>query len=125
MNFYFFGDKNRHMGLRQRMVADIYVILSLCNMLTAVGMATLLVSLASGKPLIAFQDDGELRALIRLACMATICEWLDDCVVALVTGYQIAISEGHINYWIAPCRVFIPSSPEHSNANDQQTMLWA
>ena len=106
MHFYLFGDKSRHMGVRQRMIGLIYVILSLCNILTTVGMATLLSSIASGQPLIVFRDDGELRVLIRLACMAILSEWLDDCVVAIVTGYRAAISEGHINYWIAPCKIY-------------------
>jgi len=91
------------MGLRQRVTGLIYVILSLCNILTTVGMGTLLVSISTKKSLILYSDERELRRLVQLVCAYVITEWFDDCVVALITGYRIAISEGHINFWIAPC----------------------
>ena len=103
MRFYLYGEKARRMGPRQRLVGLIYVILSLCSILTTIGMGTLLISISTTKSLIVYSDKTELRRLIQLVCACIVTEWLDDCVVALITGYRIAISEGHINYWIAPC----------------------
>jgi len=103
MRFYLYGAKARRMGLRQRVTGLIYVILSLCNILTTVGMGTLLVSISTKKSLIIYSNERELRRLVQLVCACIITEWFDDCVVALITGYRIAISEGHINFWIAPC----------------------
>lgn len=104
MRFYLYGDKVQRMGSRQRMVGLIYVLLSLCNILTTIGMATLLVSLSTGKALVFYEDERQIHRLVQLVCICVITEWLDDCVVALITGYRIAISESHINFWIAPCQ---------------------
>ena len=103
MRFYLFGVKARQMGLRQRIIGLIYAILSLCNILTTTGMITLLLSLSTGKELILYKDNSELRRQVQLVCTCILAEWIDDSFVALITGYRIAISEGHINYWIAPC----------------------
>ena len=91
------------MGVRQRIIGLIYVLLSLANILTTLGMGTLLLALASDHALVAFQTPSELHMLIRVVCAATLSEFLDDCIVSFITGYRIAISEGHINFWIAPC----------------------
>ena len=104
MRIYLYGTKARRMGFRQRMTGLIYVIQSLCNILTTIGMVTLLISLSTGKDLIIYSDRKELRTQVQLVCVCIITEWLDDCVIALITGYQIAICEGHINFWIAPCK---------------------
>ncbi len=80
------------MGLRQRVTGLIYVILSLCNMLTAVGMGTLLVSISTKKSLILYSDEKELRRLVQLVCACIITEWFDDCVVATGSQYQKATS---------------------------------
>lgn len=104
MRFYLYGEASKKMGLRQRLIGLIYVIVSLCNILTTVAMATLIMSLASSRYLIVYQTKAEFKILTQLTCAAFISEWLDDCVVGLITGYRIAISEGHVNYWIAPCK---------------------
>jgi len=94
------------MGFRQRLTGLIYVVLSFCNILATVGMATLIMSIASDRPLVVYQSKEDFRLLVQLVSATVISEWLDDCVVSLVTGYRIAISEGHVNYWIAPCTSF-------------------
>ena len=103
MHFYLYGGNLRQMGFRQRMVGLIYVILSLWNILTTIGIGTLLVSLSTGKELVVYNERSELRRLVQLVCACLIAEWVDDCIVALITGYRIAISEGHVSFWIAPC----------------------
>ena len=95
------------MNLLQRAVGLIYVLLSLCNLITTIGMVTLLISISSGLPLIAYKSEADFHTLLQLVCVCVMTEWLDDCVVALLTGYRIAISEGHCNYWIAPCKQHI------------------
>ncbi|KAL8787260.1 MAG: hypothetical protein Q9213_002308 [Squamulea squamosa] len=110
MRFYVYGENSRKMNLRQRLTGLFYVILSLGNILTTFGMVTLLLSIASGRPLVVYKHKQDFRTLVQLVCALTISEWLDDYFVGLITGYGIAISEGHINYWIAPCKkVLLPS----------------
>lgn len=104
MRFYLYGEHAQKMDFRQRSVGLIYVLLSLCNVITTIGMVTLLISIFSGLPLVAYKSEEDFHTLVRLVCACIITEWLDDCVVALLTGYRIAISEGHVNCWIAPCK---------------------
>lgn len=104
MRFYLYGEHAQKMNLRQRAVGLIYVLLSLCNLITTIGMVTLLISISSGLPLIAYKSEADFHTLLQLVCVSVMAEWLDDCIVALLTGYRIAISEGHCNYWIAPCK---------------------
>lgn len=104
MRFYLYGEYAQKMDLRQRSVGLIYVLLSLCNLITTIGMVTLLISIFSGLPLVAYKSEADFHTLVRLVCACIVTEWLDDCVVALLTGYRIAISESHVNCWIAPCK---------------------
>ncbi|KAL9126718.1 MAG: hypothetical protein Q9175_007875, partial [Cornicularia normoerica] len=138
MRFYLYGKRAQRMGFRQRMIGLIYVTLSLCNILTTIGMGTLLVSISTGKKLVYCKDKIQLRRLVQLVCASVITEWLDDCVVALITGYRIAISEGHISLWIAPyhaatiIRAFLPAwiqtkpfefTPSGSSADSKRETL--
>ena len=104
MRFYLYGENSWKMNLRQHLTGLVYVIVSFCNILTTIGMATLLLSIASGRPLVIYGRNEDFRTLVQQVCAPTICEWLDDCTVGLITGYRTAISEGHVNYWIAPCK---------------------
>lgn len=103
MRFYLYGEKARRMSLRQRLIGLIYVLLSFCNILTTIGMGTLLVAISTKKPMVIPTEKREFHRLMLLVCISVITEWIDDCVVALITGYRVAISEGHVNFWIAPC----------------------
>lgn len=93
------------MDLRQRLVGIIYVMVSLLNILTTACMATLLLTLASGRPLIVYRNHKDLYTLVQLNSAAVFTEWLDDFIGGLITGYRIAVSEGHVNFWIAPCKI--------------------
>ena len=92
------------MTFRQRMTGLIYTILSFSNISTTISLLIAPVTLLSGCPVVIYSGQAELRFLLRLAfvCMAT--EWLDDCIVSLITGYRIAMCEGHAAYWISPCK---------------------
>lgn len=116
MRFYLYGEYAQKMDLRQRSVGLIYVLLSLCNLITTIGMVTLLISISSGLPLVAYKSEADLHTLIHFVCACIVTEWLDDCVIALLTGYRIAISEGHVNCWIAPCK-------QHYQAHRQPSHL--
>ncbi len=50
MRFYLYGEYAQKMDLRQRSVGLIYVLLSLCNLITTIGMVTL------GLPLVAYKS---------------------------------------------------------------------
>lgn len=105
MRFYLWGEPSSKMTFRQRMTGLIYTILSFSNVSTAIALLIAPIPTLYGYPLVAYSTKDEFRTLLRLAfiCMAT--EWLDDCIVALITGYRIAMCEGHAAYWISPCEL--------------------
>ena len=108
MRFYLFGEPSRKMGFRQRAAGLIYVLLSFSHILTTIALLAIPVSLWSGSPLVVYRTKDSLRGLLALAIASVASEWLDDLVVALVTGYRVAVAEGHATYWIAP-RKLTPS----------------
>ena len=103
MRFYLFGDPSRKMGIRQRGAGLVYVLLSLANVLTTISLLAIPASLWSGHPLIVYPAEEDLRTLLTLAIACVTSEWVDDLIVSLVTGYKVAMAEGHAVYWIAPC----------------------
>ncbi|KAI4152494.1 MAG: hypothetical protein L6R39_001800 [Caloplaca ligustica] len=95
MGFYLFGAKARAMSFKQRAAGLIAVCLSLANITTTVALILLPVVMLLRRPLIAASHQNSLRTLLLMANASIISEWLDDCGVALITGYRTAMSEGH------------------------------
>ena len=104
MKFYLWGEASSKMTVRQRMIGLIYTILALSHISTTMSLLITPVALLSGSPLVIYSGKEELRVLLRLAFVCMAAEWLDDCIVSLITGYRIAICEGHAAYWISPCK---------------------
>ena len=104
MHLYLYGEYAQKMVLRQRWVGLIYVSLLLCKLINKIGIVTLLISISFGLPLVAYESEADFHTLVEFVCMYIVTEWLDDCVVALLTGCHIVVSEDHVNYWIAPCK---------------------
>ncbi len=104
MRFYLFGDPSRKMGFRQRGAGLVYVLLSFSHILTTIALLAIPVTLWSGSPLVVYPDEESLRSLLAMAIASVTSEWVDDLVVSLVTGYRVAVAEGHAAYWIAPCK---------------------
>jgi hypothetical protein len=92
------------------MTGLIYTILSFSNVSTTIALLIAPVPLLSGYPLVLYSTKDELRILLRLVFVCMASEWLDDCIVALITGYRIAMCEGHAAYWISPCELANPES---------------
>ena len=116
MRFYLFGDPSRRMGFRQRSAGLVYVLLSFSNILTTIALLAIPVSLWSGSSLIVYPNEDSLRSLLALAVASVMSEWVDDLVVSLVTGYRVAVAEGHATYWIAPCK-FTPICETRASTN--------
>ncbi len=103
MRFYLWGEASRKLTVRQRLTGLIYTILSFSNISTTISLLIAPITLLSGSPLIIYSTKEECRTLLRLAFVCMASEWLDDCIVSLITGYRIAMCEGHAAYWISPC----------------------
>lgn len=110
MRFYLWGEPSNKMTFRQRMMGLIYTVLSFSNISTTIALLIGPFTLLSGYPLVAYSTEDELRVLLRLVFVCMVSEWLDDCIVALITGYRIAMCEGHAAYWISPCEFANPES---------------
>lgn len=104
MGFYLFGERARKMTVRQRAAGLIAACLSLANLTTTVALMLLPIVMLLGRPLIVTPNQQSLRMLLSMAIASIISEWLDDLIVSLITGYKIAMSEGHASYWMAPCK---------------------
>lgn len=111
MRFYIFGEKARNLSVRQRSAGLIATCIPLANISTTVAVILLPVVILFGRPLIVSSDQGSFRTLLSMANASLVCEWLDDLVVSLITGYKIAFSEGHTSHWIAPCEYSLQMSP--------------
>ena len=92
------------MSIKQRVIGLIYVVHTVGNIFTTLSILAMPPALLSGQPLVVYSRKEELRLLLRFAFAFTISEWLDDCIVALIVGYSIAVSEAHATFWISPCR---------------------
>ena len=104
MGWYIYGSKGRGLSGRQRLTGLIYALLSISNIFTTMSVLMMPFIFYSGLPLIVYAGKDDFRILVRLVCTFAICEWLDDCIVGLITGYRIAISESHATLWISPCK---------------------
>ena len=104
MGWYMYGSKSRGMSIRQRLTGLIYSLLSISNIFTTISVLIMPFVFYSGLPLVVYARKDDLRILVRLVCTFAVCEWLDDCIVGLITGYRIAVSEGHATLWISPCK---------------------
>jgi len=104
MGFYVWGSRCRMMSVKQRIIGLIYVIHSIGNIFTTLSILALPLALLSGQPLVTYSGNDELRLLLWFAFAFTFSEWLEDCIVALVVSYSIAVAETHATYWISTCR---------------------
>ena len=75
-----------------------YALLSLCHITTTLSILVAPFILYTGSPLVVFAQKNRLCILLRLMSFFGITEWLDDCIVSLITGYRIALSEGHATF---------------------------
>ena len=106
MGFYLWGSQCRRMCLKQRIIGLIYVLQSLGNILTTMSILAIPIVLWSGQPMVAYSRKEDLQLLLRLAFALVASKLLDDCIVALVVGYNTAVSEGLPALWISPCKYY-------------------
>lgn len=127
MRFYVFGEKARNLSIRQRSAGLIATWIPLANISTTIAVILLPVVILFKRPLIVSPDQGSFRTLLSMANASLICEWLDNLVVSLITGYKTAFSEGHASHWIAPCelvRECHPLKTERAADDLVQTTQW-
>jgi len=103
MGFYVWGPRCRMMSVKQRIIGLIYVIHSIGNIFMTLSILALPLVLLSGQALVTYSGKDDLRLLLWFAFAFTLSEWLEDCIVARVVSYSIAVAETHATYWISTC----------------------
>lgn len=110
MSFYLWGERAKMMSFRQRTAGILILCVSLGNIITAVGLLTLLIVTLTNQPLVASSDPGYTQKLVILLSVLITVDWLDTYVVSISTGYRIAMRDSYGNLWIAPCMPLLFSS---------------
>ena len=86
----------------QRMSSFIYAVLSLFNLLLTISLFALPVVLISGRPLVAYATDNQLRWLIRSCFIALVTNRLSELALFLPAGYATGQRGARYQLWMSP-----------------------
>jgi hypothetical protein len=86
----------------QRLSGFIYAILSVFNIFMALSLFAMPIVLVSGKPLVAYATDGQLKWLIRLCFMNLVINRLTEIVLFLPAGYSVGQNGARSQLWMSP-----------------------
>ena len=100
MRSYLFAEPSSKMAIRQRFAALIYNLLSVTNIITTLALLAVPVSYGLVDHWLSTRAKGIFGPSLDWPLRAS---QVNGWVVSLVTGYRIAVAEGHAAYWIAPC----------------------
>lgn len=102
LKFCLYGDHVKHMKFFPRLSGFLYALLSLYNIPLMISLFALPIVLFSGKPLIAYATDAQLRNLVR-ACFATLfINRICEIVLYLPAGYATGQRGARSQLWMAP-----------------------
>ncbi|PHH84631.1 hypothetical protein CDD83_1638 [Cordyceps sp. RAO-2017] len=102
LNFCLWGEKVRQMTFAQRFSGFLYATLSLYTILLTISLFAIPIILVSGKSLVAYADDDQLRWLIRLCFAATISNRLCEFVLSIPAGYHTGQRSARYQLWMSP-----------------------
>ena len=110
LNFFLFGEACRDMRPFQRFCGFVFAIATLSTVPLTVSLLLFPVALGSGFRLVAYTNDDQLRWLIRLAFLSTLCIRLNEYIEFLPAGYRFAWRGNMETVWMAPCQSSFPHS---------------
>jgi len=86
----------------QRLSGFIYAILSVFNIFMALSLFAMPIVLMSGKPLVAYSTDLQLRWLARLCFGALFLNRLTELILFLPSGYSVGQNGARSQLWMSP-----------------------
>ncbi|KAF1990738.1 glycosyltransferase family 2 protein [Aulographum hederae CBS 113979] len=102
LNFCLWGEAVRKLTFFQRLSSFIYAVLSFYNIFLTLSLFAMPVVLISGKPLVAYATDNQLRWLIR-ACFASLfVNRICEIALFLPSGYSTGQRGARAQLWMSP-----------------------
>lgn len=86
----------------QRLSGFIYAVLSVFNIFMALSLFAMPIVLISGKQLVAYATEAQLRWLVRLCFIALVTNRLTEIVMFLPAGYSIGQNGARSQLWMSP-----------------------
>lgn len=96
--------------LYQRLSGLMYAITCMANVLLTISLFAMPAVLLSGGQMIAYDNEGDLRWLIRSCWLALICNRLNEFVTFLPAGYRTGQRGSRALLWMAPCKLCTPNN---------------
>jgi hypothetical protein len=97
-----YGEHIKHMKFFPRLSGFLFAMLSLYNIPLMISLFALPIVLVSGKPLIAYANDDQLRWLIRACFAALLINRLCEFALYLPAGYATGQRGARTQLWMAP-----------------------
>lgn len=102
LKFCLYGEHVKNMKFFPRLSGFLFALLSLYNIPLMVSLFALPIVLVSGKPLIAYANDNQLRWLIRACFAATFINRLCEFALYIPAGYATGQRGARTQLWMAP-----------------------
>jgi hypothetical protein len=128
----------------QRLSGFIYAVLSVFNIFMALSLFAMPIVLISGKPLVAYATEEQLKMLVRLCFAALMANRLTEIVMFLPAGYSVGQNGARAQLWMSPyialtlirsfilptwlggqVQTFQPSGSLRSDLNERDSILRA
>ena len=102
LKFYLWGEKIKRLTIAQRVSGFCYSVMSLFNIVLVFSLFAMPIVLITGKKLVAYATDEQLRWLIRACFAAMAANRLCELCLFLPSGYSTGQRGGRSQLWMAP-----------------------
>jgi hypothetical protein len=102
LRFFLFGSLIRKMTFFQRLSGFVFSVDALFKVFYPIAIATIPVVLVTGKKLVAYKDENQLRWLIRFCLIMLGTQRINEWVTYIPSGYRLGRHEGRAMIWMAP-----------------------
>jgi hypothetical protein len=102
LKFCLYGEALGRMTFFQRMSGFVYAVLACFNVFMTFSLFAMPIVLISGKPLVAYATDEQLRWLTRTCFANLLVNRITEIVMALPAGYSIAQNGSRSQIWMSP-----------------------
>jgi len=102
LKFCLYGDAIARMTFFQRLSGFIYAVLAVFNVFTIVSLLALPIVLMSGRPLVAYVDEFQLRLLIWFCFAALLTNRITEIFISVPAGYSVGQNSTRAHFWMSP-----------------------
>jgi len=102
LKFCLWGEGIRQMTFFQRLSGFVYAVLSVFNVFLTLSLFAMPIVLVSGKPLVAYATEDQLKLLIRFCFTALFVNRLTEIIMSLPSGYRVGQNGARSQIWMSP-----------------------